>query len=70
MPENIIKECFVSMRDGVELFTLVQLPAAEGRYPVIIKRNPYCPAETDFEALKNEDTHGYAVITQHCRGTA
>lgn len=70
MPENIIKECFVSMRDGVELFTLVQLPAAEGRYPVIVKRNPYCPEETDFEALKNEDTHGYAVITQHCRGTA
>lgn len=69
MSGNIIRECYVSMRDGVELFTQIQLPAENGKFPVIIKRNPYCFDEIDYEALKKEDTHGYAVVVQHCRGT-
>ena len=70
MPENHIIECRVAMRDGVELYTIIQLPKQSGKFPTIIKRNPYCVMETDFDALKNENTHGYAVVTQHCRGTA
>lgn len=70
MQKNTIKEFYVVMRDGTELYTVVQLPSATGRFPVIIKRNPYCTDETDLTALAGEDTHNYAVVTQHCRGTA
>src|SRR5690349_7501629 len=31
----------VPMRDGVKLATDVHRPAAQGRYPVILVRNPY-----------------------------
>ena len=69
MPENTVSVCYVAMRDGVELFTQIQLPSAQGKFPVIIKRNPYCFEDIDYEALKKEDTRGYAVVVQHCRGT-
>ncbi|MBQ7395685.1 MAG: CocE/NonD family hydrolase [Lentisphaeria bacterium] len=67
---NIVKECYVTMRDGVELYTVVQLPCEQGSFPVVIKRNPYLPKKMDLDALANEDTRGYAVVTQQCRGTA
>ena len=67
---NHVIECKVKMRDGVELYTLIQLPDKEGKFPVIVKRNPYMSMATDFEARRCEDTHGYAVVLQHCRGTA
>lgn len=67
---NIVKDYYIAARDGVELYTLVQLPEAQGKFPTIIKRNSYCPDEMNFDALANEDTHGYAVVTQQCRGTA
>ena len=69
MPQNTVIETWMAARDGVKLYTLLQLPEPEGRFPVIILRNPYAKAETDLEPLKNEDTHGYAVVIQHCRGT-
>ena len=68
--QNIkVTECFVEMRDGVKLYTLIMLPEATGKFPVIIKRTPYCDTETDIETIKHEATHGYAVVRQHCRGT-
>ena len=67
---NIVKECYVTMRDGVELYTVVQLPCEQGSFPTVIKRNPYLPKKMDLDALANEDTRGYAVVTQQCRGTA
>ena len=67
---NIVKECFVTARDGVKLYTVIQLPCEQGTFPTIIIRNPYAPDKIDFEALANENTHGYAIVSQHCRGTA
>ena len=71
MPCNTVIETWMTARDGVKLYTRLQLPEAEGRFPVIIIRHPYVRKDdpTDFELLKNEDTHGYAVVLQHCRGT-
>ena len=66
---NKVSECYVPMRDGVELCTLIQLPAA-GPLPTVVKRTPYASMITDFAALEAEDTHGYAVVTQYCRGTS
>lgn len=67
---NFVAEYFVPMRDGVKLYTSVQLPRAEGKFPVVVVRTPYAAKETDLSALAAEDTCGYAVVTQHCRGTA
>ena len=69
MPSNTIYEYYVPMQDGTKLYTIVQLPADGKKFPVIIHRNPYFSTEIDYEQLKNEDTHNYAFITQHCRGT-
>ena len=70
MALNRVFEYFVPMRDGVKLYTTVQIADPAGKFPVIIQRNPYLSGQTDLEALANEDTHGYVVIIQQCRGTA
>ena len=64
--------------DRVRLFTSVQLPKKEGKYPTVIIRIPYVDwleEKTEDEIcgiyLKDNMTwleHGYAVVTQHCRG--
>ncbi len=64
--------------NGTSLFTAVLLPAKEGRYPTVIRRDPYVDR---FENLPEEDIlaeygqafglwleRGYAIIVQHCRG--
>ena len=64
--------------NGAELFTVVCLPDACGKYPTVIYRNPY----VDSDENANEDDicqrilrgyaewidAGYAVVFQHCRG--
>jgi len=67
---NIVTEHWVPMRDGVKLYTLIQQPEATGKFPVVVVRTPYSGMEPDLSALAMEDTCGYAVVTQHCRGTA
>lgn len=63
---------------GAEIFTVVCLPSAGGKYPVVLARSPYV-AETEHmpegevcEAVENEFAPwldaGYAVVFQHCRG--
>ena len=69
MPDNTVSEHWVEMRDGIRLYTILWTPEPEGKFPLIIMRTPYASQETDLEALKKEDTHGYAVLLQHCRGT-
>lgn len=64
--------------NGAVFYTVVCLPHADGRFPVILYRSPYVDAERytpDDElcaqiALRNEAflEAGYAVIWQHCRG--
>ena len=68
---NTVLEYNVAMRDGKRLYTTAQIPegAAEtDRLPIILKRTPYVSKEVDYGALRTADTHGYAVIEQHCRG--
>ena len=68
---NTIVEYSVPMRDGVKLYTLIQFPGDPGgKYPLIIIRNPYAAMEVDFKTLEEEDTHGYAILIQFCRGTS
>ena len=69
MSNNTILEYFVPMPDGTKLYTIVQLPEKGEKFPVIIHRNPYFSCDINFEELKSEETFGYAVVTQHCRGT-
>lgn len=60
----------VSMRDGVRLATDVYRPAQEGRYPVVLIRNPY--DESQFDAVigtwSNWVERGYVVVHQDVRG--
>ena len=67
---NTVKELMLTQADGIRLYTLLVLPEPDGRFPIIIIRNPYCEKETDLEAFRAKDTHGYAIVLQHCRGTA
>lgn len=63
---------------GCKLYTAVMLPSKEGKFPVVIKRNPYVNNTTAFSDEKllltylaeNEKwlKRGYAVVFQHCRG--
>ena len=67
---NTIRECFVSMGDGVELYTMVILPDdGGGRFPTIIQRSPYSSPNESPDFFKDWDLHGYAMVFQHCRGT-
>lgn len=70
--------CIMLPVEGAELHTTVCLPAANGRFPILLFRSPYVDAEenlTDSEiAARAAEAHrawieaGYAVISQHCRG--
>lgn len=64
--------------NGIKLFTVVLLPDSNGKFPVVIVRNPYVDK---FENEKEENiaieylneykewlNSGYAVVIQHCRG--
>ena len=64
-------EYMIPMRDGVKLYTLVQLPETGKKLPTIIKRNPYADPDAPpaMEPFRNENTHGYAIVYQECRGT-
>ena len=68
MHKNTVIETWMTARDGVKLYTLLQLPEPEGRFPVIIRRNPYARAETDLEALKNEAVN-IIIVHNHPSGS-
>jgi predicted acyl esterase len=64
--------------NGAELFTVVCLPNAVGKFPTVIYRTPYVDLEESISAdeicekKRNEFSFwleaGYAVVFQHCRG--
>jgi len=64
---RFIRQAMVPMRDSVRLAATIFLPAAEGRYPVVLQRNPY-------NRLGNLDDgeiwarNGYVYISQDTRG--
>jgi len=63
---------------GYRLFTVIVLPYAGGKFPTVIKRNPYVSPQVNMSEeeilamyLKSEEkwlNRGYAVVFQHCRG--
>ena len=72
MPGNTVIETWMETRDGVRLYTVVQLPNAEGRFPLIVRRSPYAREKINAEEWKHEEMPGggkYGLVFQHCRGT-
>lgn len=69
-----VTETFVTMPDGVCLYTRYAVPKGVKKCPVVYLRTPYEPAHNgnahDIEAYRNDQfiRHGYAVLIQHCRG--
>ncbi len=59
------------MRDGVKLASDMWLPAAPGRYPVILIRTPYLKSMTGLQTPvfgRYFASRGYAVVVQDVRG--
>lgn len=64
--------------NGAKLFTIVNAPDKEGKYPVVVIRNCYVDKEQDMEIEEIVNMYeemrkcytdgGYVVVTQHCRG--
>ncbi|MBU0936210.1 MAG: CocE/NonD family hydrolase [Spirochaetes bacterium] len=63
-------DMMVMMRDGVELYTFVQLPAGEGPFPTVLVRSPYHEVSWAFRNILGERfvRYGYACVTQDVRG--
>jgi hypothetical protein len=63
-------EQMVTMGDGVELFTTVQLPGGEGPFPMVLIRSPYA----DVSLLMRNMVcgrfvrYGYGCVVQDVRG--
>jgi uncharacterized protein len=57
----------VPMRDGIHLAANLYLPAAEGRYPVLLVRTPYGKEGEHDNAIFFAE-QGYAVVAQDVRG--
>ena len=77
MIKYVADYCYVDSKE-TKLFTVVLLPNATDKFPVVIVRNPYVDK---FENEKEENiaieylnenkewlNRGYAVVIQHCRG--
>ncbi len=61
----------IPMRDGIRLAADVWLPAASGRYPVILVRTPYLKGMELLEVPKLAEyfaTRGYVFVVQDVRG--
>jgi len=57
----------VRMRDGVTLYADIYRPAAEGRFPVLLRRTPYDKSTGTAFGLRAA-AQGYVVIDQDVRG--
>jgi putative CocE/NonD family hydrolase len=69
-PSVLKKNIAVPMRDGVVLRADVLLPAADGRFPVLVYRTPYGKdsAQREYTTFNHAVERGYAVIIQDVRG--
>lgn len=62
---------YVTMRDGVDLYTEIFLPNLEGAFPVILIRSPYPmfrPSRHDPWPISRYVEQGYAFVFQLVRG--
>lgn len=82
LPELLLPDVMVPMRDGVRLATDIYLPDGPGPFPVLLERTPYgktCKNRADRTAADPSIRSkpdiarffadaGYAVVIQDCRG--
>lgn len=64
--------------DESKLFTMIALPAPDGKFPTIICRSPYVKSAVEkseneltqdfLQAYSDYVERGYAVVFQHCKG--
>ena len=66
--DNIIREEYVTTRDGTKLYTEVVIPGEGGKFPVIVERHPYVSTRMNADYYQKKDFRGYVHILQHCRG--
>ena len=67
---NRVQEYYVTMDDGVKLYTFSVLPEKEEKVPIIISRSPYfAVAPINKAELEKQELYGYGMVYQHCRGT-
>lgn len=69
-----VRETYVTMDDGVKLYTRIIIPEEGKKLPIVFIRTPYDPARNgkkcspeefkDNQFIKN----GYAIVAQHVRG--
>jgi len=66
----IQKDVPVRMRDGVTLVADLWLPAAQGKFPVLVYRTPYgkTRAPKEWTTFDRAVARGYAVVIQDVRG--
>jgi uncharacterized protein len=64
--ERVVK-IWVTMRDGIKLATEIFIPAAEGKYPVVLQRTPY-DKEHWIHGHEMWTQNGYIYVVQDCRG--
>ena len=69
---QVLFDVAVPMRDGIALVADIQLPDGPGPFPALLQRVPYdrgAPSVRDgaLDTVKAA-RHGYAVVTQDCRG--
>ena len=71
-----VTEDLIRMPDGVGIYTRLSVPKGKDKYPIVFDRTPYAEALNgvpyDITRLYSNIfiKHGYAIVTQHCRGTA
>lgn len=63
-------DAMVEMRDGVRLFTTVQLPTGEGAFPAVLVRSPYAQVSLILREILcgRFVRYGYACVLQDTRG--
>lgn len=64
-------ECRIEMPDGVKLYAKVFMPGAEGKWPVVLMRNPYMGNEMMNTSIIGAvfAKYGYAYVNVNVRGT-
>ncbi len=67
---RVQKNVPITMRDGVTLRADIAVPAAQGKFPVLVYRTPYGKdrALANWSIVKKANARGYAVVVQDVRG--
>lgn len=71
--KNIVKEFYLTQKDGVKLYTLISVPKGNKKFPVIVERSAYAKGNPEavkkkFRSFHRGDLHNFVRVFQHCRG--